>query len=180
MTMTMAQNKYARKCDNCGAGMNEGYVIEGGVNYYCSDDCLHNNMSQSQYDASHDDGDGDSFWTDWEVESDNILQAHGFDIEQGGGGCLILSQYIYNGGFVWATCLDGGGLPDNDNWMVCAYGDDIDNIIYELRSDENESGVSLEQAVVAALAVASDYMPPCTSGHRDSGRGVCVDCGGFI
>lgn len=107
----------------------------------------------------------------------------GFEVEQGGGGCHVLSIDMENGAFVWATCLDGGGLPETDNWMVCAYGDDIDDIIFELRSDQNDDELSLTQAVALALDVANDFEPtPCTNWHRhrDSGRGQCVDCGEFI
>ena len=28
--------RYARICDKCGNGMNEGYVVEGGQEYYCT------------------------------------------------------------------------------------------------------------------------------------------------
>ena len=112
--------------------------------------------------------------------TDNILKDYGFKIEQGGGGCQFLSQYYRLGGFVWATCLDGGGLPETDNWMVCAYGDDIGDIIFELRSDQNDDGLSLTQAVEMALDVANDFTPPCNNSHRDSGRGQCIDCGAFL
>lgn len=112
--------------------------------------------------------------------TDNILEAYGFEREIGGGGCVILSHYIDGGGFVWATCLDGGGLPDTVDWMVCAYGDDIGDIIFELRSDQNDDRLSLTQAVAMALDVANDFEPPCNNGHRDSGRGQCVDCGAFL
>ena len=87
----------------------------------------------------------------------NILQAQGFEFETGGGGCQLLSRYMESDAFVWATCLDGGGLPDADNWMICAYGDDIGDIIFELRSDENESGLSLEQSIEQALSVAREF-----------------------
>ena len=89
--------------------------------------------------------------------TNNILHGQGFKIEQGGGGCHILSRYINGGGFVWATCLDGGGLPDASNWHVVAYGNDIDEIIYELRSDQNESGISLERSIDQALIIADTF-----------------------
>lgn len=112
---------------------------------------------------------------------DNILEAYGFEREIGGGGCQLLTHYIDGGGFVWATCLDGGGLPDTVDWMVCAYGEDLDDILYEFRSDENERGLSLAQAVVEAVEVAEAFHQPCKGNrHTDSGRGVCVDCGEFL
>jgi len=86
----------------------------------------------------------------------NILDAQGFQFETGGGGCQLLSRYMESGAFVWATCLDGGGLPDESNWMVCAYGDDIGDIIFEARSDD-ESGLTLERATAQALLIASEF-----------------------
>ena len=86
----------------------------------------------------------------------NILQAQGFQFETGGGGCQLLSRYIDGGGFVWATCIDGGGLPDTSNWLVCAYGDDIDDIIYQASS---ESDLTLERAIDQALIIADTFLP---------------------
>jgi hypothetical protein len=88
----------------------------------------------------------------------NILQAQGFEFETGGGGCQLLTRYIDGGGFVWATCLDGGGLPDPSNWMICAYGDDIDEILFEARSDDGK-GLSLERAIDQALIIADTFTP---------------------
>jgi hypothetical protein len=87
----------------------------------------------------------------------NILQAQGFQSEIGGGGCQLLSCYMESGAFIWATCLDGGGLPSASNWMVCAYGEDIGDIIFELRSDQNDDRLSLSQAIAIALDVAHDF-----------------------
>lgn len=62
--------RYARKCNECGEGMNEGYVINGGCEHYCSDACLHKHVSADEFDDLHDDGDGDSYWTEWEDQND--------------------------------------------------------------------------------------------------------------
>jgi hypothetical protein len=59
---------HAHKCTACGAGMNEGYVIEGGCEHYCSDECLHKHVSPKEFLELYDDGDGDSYWTEWEGE----------------------------------------------------------------------------------------------------------------
>jgi len=74
--MTMESN-YTHKCDNCGAGMNEGYVIEGANEYYCSDKCLHTNVSPDDFqqfyigniDDDDDIGDIQIYWTDWQGEA---------------------------------------------------------------------------------------------------------------
>jgi hypothetical protein len=62
--------RYARKCNECGEGMNEGYVTDGGCEHYCSDACLHKHVSADEFDDLHDDGDGDSYWTEWEDQND--------------------------------------------------------------------------------------------------------------
>ena len=62
--------RYARKCSECGEGMNEGYVINGGCEHYCSDACLHKHVSPDEFEDLHDDGDGDSYWTEWEDQND--------------------------------------------------------------------------------------------------------------
>lgn len=59
----------ARICDECGKAMAEGYCIEGGQSYYCSDECLHKNLTEDEYLELYDDGDGDSYWTEWENEN---------------------------------------------------------------------------------------------------------------
>ena len=89
----------------------------------------------------------------------NILEEQGFEREIGGGGCVILSRYLANEAFIWVTCIDGGGLPEQSDWLVCAYGDDIDNILYEASS---ESNASLEQAIDRALIVADTFWPADT------------------
>jgi hypothetical protein len=61
--------RYARKCKECGKGMNEGYVIEG-CETYCSDPCLHKHVSHEEFLELYDDGEGDSFYTDWEDQND--------------------------------------------------------------------------------------------------------------
>lgn len=67
--MKAQEIKFARKCDCCGQGMNEGYVIEGGESYFCSKQCLNSVISDEQWEEMYDD-DGDSYYTAWEDESD--------------------------------------------------------------------------------------------------------------
>ena len=65
---------YARICDKCGNGMNEGYIVGGGDEYYCSAECLHQVYTpkqwQEMYDESEEYGGNDNYWTQWEDESD--------------------------------------------------------------------------------------------------------------
>lgn len=60
-----------RICDECGKKIQEGYCIEGGFAYYCSEKCLYKNMSKKQFNDLYDNGNGDSYWTEWyEVEDE--------------------------------------------------------------------------------------------------------------
>jgi hypothetical protein len=65
---------YARICDKCGNGMNEGYIVYGGDEYYCSAECLHQVYTpkqwQEMYDESEEYGGNDNYWTQWEDELD--------------------------------------------------------------------------------------------------------------
>lgn len=54
-----------RVCSHCGKIMSEGYCIENGETYYCSDNCLQANMGEQDYLKLYDNGNGDSYWTTW-------------------------------------------------------------------------------------------------------------------
>jgi len=69
----MAKKKYARKCNACGKGMNEGYCVENGMEYYCSDECLHTEITPEEWLELYNDGEGDSYWTDWSEDPDEYL-----------------------------------------------------------------------------------------------------------
>ena len=62
--------KFPRKCDHCGKGMWEGYCIDQGTEYYCSDKCLHKHYTPKQWEDMYEDA-GDSYWTQWELEDNN-------------------------------------------------------------------------------------------------------------
>ena len=66
----MAKKKFARECTACSAGMNEGYCIGDGMEHYCSDACLHTEITHEEYMELYDDGEGDSYWTAWEDPDD--------------------------------------------------------------------------------------------------------------
>jgi hypothetical protein len=72
-------DKYARSCNCCGNGMNEGYVVGGGEEYYCTPECLHKVYTpkewQEMYHKSERNWDGfEDYWTEWEDESDYQYQ----------------------------------------------------------------------------------------------------------
>lgn len=55
-----------RECSECGKGMTEGYCIDNGLEYYCSEECLHKHYTEEEYLEMYDNGNGDSYWTMWE------------------------------------------------------------------------------------------------------------------
>lgn len=55
-----------RLCDECGTPMKEGFVISGGEEYYCNEKCLHKHFTKKEFLELYDDGNGDSYWTEWE------------------------------------------------------------------------------------------------------------------
>lgn len=59
-----------RKCSHCNETMMEGYCIESGMAYYCTDECLESNMTREEFEDLWDDGEGDSHWTTWYDEED--------------------------------------------------------------------------------------------------------------
>ena len=69
----MAYKKYARECNACGKNINEGYCIEGGIEYYCSDACLHTEITHEEYMELYADGEGDSYWTTWYEDPDEYM-----------------------------------------------------------------------------------------------------------
>ena len=61
------EDNHPRTCSHCGKGMREGYCINAGEEYYCSDECLHEHYTEEEYLELYDDGNGDSYWTEWEI-----------------------------------------------------------------------------------------------------------------
>ena len=59
------ENDSVRVCSECGHLMSDGYCIENGMYYYCSEECLHKNMSEEEFLKLYDNGNGDSYWTEW-------------------------------------------------------------------------------------------------------------------
>lgn len=57
--------EHIRICSECGKPMTEGYCIEDGAEYYCSEECLHENLTDKEYENLYDEGRGDSYYTSW-------------------------------------------------------------------------------------------------------------------
>ena len=57
--------EYVRACSECGKPMTEGFCIEDGAEYYCSEECLHKHLTEEEFDNLYDEGRGNSYWTSW-------------------------------------------------------------------------------------------------------------------
>lgn len=58
-----------RTCTECNAEMAKGYCINGGMEYYCTVECLAKNYTPDELiDLEVGEDDSDSYWTEWEVE----------------------------------------------------------------------------------------------------------------
>jgi len=56
-------SKYHCTCSHCNKLMYEGYVINDGLEYYCSEDCLHEHYTDEEYFDMFEEC--DAYWTDW-------------------------------------------------------------------------------------------------------------------
>lgn len=54
-----------RICSACDGVMVEGYLIEDGLEYYCSDECLKTEMTMEEYLELYNGGHGNSYFTNW-------------------------------------------------------------------------------------------------------------------
>lgn len=59
-------NNHPRLCNICSKPMDEGYCIENGMEYYCSDECLHEVYDDEEWQLMYEDGNGDSYWSEWD------------------------------------------------------------------------------------------------------------------
>lgn len=86
--MKQTPTLFARRCDCCGKGMDGGYCIDGGLAYFCSEDCLDASADSNTGVINgiptvaelcviideEDEDDCDSYWTQWEDEDDYQYQ----------------------------------------------------------------------------------------------------------
>lgn len=54
-----------RICDICGDIMDQGYCVDNGMEYYCSEKCLHTVMTDEEWYELSDGDNSDSYWTHW-------------------------------------------------------------------------------------------------------------------
>jgi len=60
-----------RICSECGKEMSEGYCIDNGYEYFCSDECLHKHYNETEWLQMYNNGESDSYWTIWEDEDED-------------------------------------------------------------------------------------------------------------
>lgn len=53
-----------RRCSVCGNLMHEGYCVDMGAAYYCSEDCLHTEYTDEEWERECNEND-QSYWTEW-------------------------------------------------------------------------------------------------------------------
>ena len=53
-----------RRCSECGRLMREGYCVDMGAAYYCSDECLHTEYTDAEW-AEECENNDQSYFTEW-------------------------------------------------------------------------------------------------------------------
>jgi hypothetical protein len=64
---------FCRVCSHCGKGMNSGFMVDNGEQYFCSEPCLHTEYTAKEWLELYDDGQSESFWTEWFQEDEDQL-----------------------------------------------------------------------------------------------------------
>ena len=57
-------DRTCRRCSECGKLMREGYCVDMGAAYYCSDDCLHTEYTEEEW-AEECENNDQSYYTEW-------------------------------------------------------------------------------------------------------------------
>ncbi len=57
-------DRNCRRCSECGKLMREGYCVDMGYAYYCSDECLHVHYSEKEWAQEMANND-QSYYTEW-------------------------------------------------------------------------------------------------------------------
>lgn len=81
-----------RICNTCGKSMVEGFCIFGGEKYYCSKQCLKEQMTWEEYLELYEPG-GDTYWTVWEDEYEKFIIAEAMN-KYGGSFVMSLSRAL--------------------------------------------------------------------------------------
>ena len=60
---------FVRKCSICGSPVITGYCVNDGMDYYCSDDCLHMVFTDEEWSEAYEEDWG--YYTEWFDEYDD-------------------------------------------------------------------------------------------------------------
>ncbi|MBV1778708.1 hypothetical protein KRR55_06225 [Paeniglutamicibacter sp. ABSL32-1] len=78
----MIYGLFARRCSECGKGMQEGYLADG--EYYCSDVCLRVDYTEAEWSELATD-DSDEFyyteWTEWDESDEELYTEDGLRVQ---------------------------------------------------------------------------------------------------
>lgn len=69
-TSTQENGKYCRMCTTCGDVFNDGFMYNGGSMYFCSEECLHEEVSPEDWEEAHAEDDDNNYYTEWDEDSD--------------------------------------------------------------------------------------------------------------
>ena len=61
----------ARSCSKCDKIILQGYCIEGGFEYACSDECLYNLISKEEFEELISDNNSETYYTEWTELDEN-------------------------------------------------------------------------------------------------------------
>lgn len=59
------EEKTISKCSCCGNEITQGYCVNGGEEYYCSDECLDTRYSPEEWDKMYEENEAENYWTVW-------------------------------------------------------------------------------------------------------------------
>lgn len=113
-----------RICNECKKKMNKGYCIENGLEYYCTDECLHKHYTEEEFLNMYNDGEGDSYYTEWESEEKDDVK---YFID------LYLKRDSYTLTAFQLECID----YMDDILSSIEYGEDDIEVSMEIWQDDN-------------------------------------------
>lgn len=113
-----------RICNECKKKMNKGYCIENGMEYYCTDECLHKHYTEKEFLEMYCDGEGDSYYTEWESEEKDDVK---YFID------LYLKRDNYTLTAFQRECID----YMDDILSSIEYGEDDIEVSMEIWQDDN-------------------------------------------
>ena len=106
-----------RLCSECGKYITRGYVIENGLEYYCSEECLDKHYTEEEYLKMYDDGDGDSYYTEWEDEIEKEFN-------------FVYNRLLQDDFFGFKKCFDDFKFDDKVKYEDVLY-DTIEYCLYD-------------------------------------------------